>query len=157
MRGKIDQVKDSTSGKTLSVLIGNQWYSSKSWEFRQMVGQTIEFEPSTSEWQGKTMHWINDYGVVQPTAADAMAAAMPQNIPPTPPVEAYQEHQTAAGHIPQQPPAAPQTALKDRDASIVAQALTKACTAPGDDPELVWSRYTTFYYKYVGWDCSVPF
>ena len=69
MRGKIEQAKNSKSGKTLGVLIGQVWYSTKSWELADMVGQMIEFETSTSEFQGQTMHWLNDYGVVDNSQA----------------------------------------------------------------------------------------
>lgn len=71
MRGQISQVKDAQSGKTLSVLVGDQWYSTKIFELRELVGQVLELQVSSSPWQGKTMHWINDYTTVQPTAEDA--------------------------------------------------------------------------------------
>ena len=123
MLGKIEQVRDSKSGKTLSVLIGGQWYSTKAWEFREMVGQTIDFESSTSEFQGSVMHWLNDYSVVAqaPQTADAaMNAAMatqPPPMPPTPPVEAYQPApQTAAA--PQPPQATHTVAAPNKDAVI---------------------------------------
>ena len=61
MRGKIEQAKDSQSGKTLGVKIGERWYSTKDFEMRSMVGKMIDFEPTSSEYNGKTMWWLNDY------------------------------------------------------------------------------------------------
>jgi len=78
-RGPIQAAKDSTSGKTLSVQVNGAWFSTKNWDFRNMIGQTIEFVPDISEWQGNTITWINDYSVPALTAADAMNQALAQN------------------------------------------------------------------------------
>ena len=77
----IQNAKKSTSGKTLSVQVGGSWFSTKNWEFENMIGQTISFVPDVSEWQGNTITWINDY--VQPgmTSADAMNQAMASAAP----------------------------------------------------------------------------
>lgn len=80
-RGQIESVTDSQSGKTISVKIGGKFFSTKNWELRGMVGQTIEFVPDASEYNGKTIMWLNDYtpaGTAPPTAADAFNQAHAQ-------------------------------------------------------------------------------
>ncbi len=154
MIGTIQQANKSKSGKTLSIQVDGQWYTSKNWELEQAIGKRIIFEPSVQAFpDGGSCQWLNDYtfeDAVTTPAAQAMDAAMQNNphgasqaMPPTPPASSYE--------------APRETPVKDRDASIVAQALTKSCTAPGDDIELVWSRYTAFYQKYMGWDSTCPF
>ena len=64
MRGKIEQVQKSKSGKTLGVRIGEVWYSSKNWELEGMANEMIEFEVSLSEFNGNTIKWINEYRAV---------------------------------------------------------------------------------------------
>ena len=97
-RGAIEFTKKSQSGKTLSVAVGGNYFSTKNWEFENMVGQVIEFVPDASEFQGKTIMWINDWsqpGVGSQTAAQAMDQAManqghampPANPPPTQPAQ----------------------------------------------------------------------
>lgn len=165
MRGRIEQVKDSQSGKTLSVKIGETWYSTKSWEFRDMVGQTIDFDTSTSEWQGKTMHWLNDYTIASQTADGAMSAAMERAIanqplgshPPLPqtpheleaiPVEAYVANQPA--------PVAPQTtAPPNKDSVIGAMALCKCCSL--GTSEQAFANFVFLYNKLNSWDHTTPF
>ena len=148
MIGTIQAAQDSKSGKTLSVQIEGQWYSTKSWELREMIGQTIDFQSSTSEFNGTTMHWLNDYKSQTTPAAAAMNAAMAshdtqamQQGAPTPPVAAYE------------PPGAPQTANKD--SVIGAMALCKCCV-PGT-PEQVFSNFVFLYNKLNSWDSSTPF
>ena len=63
MQGIIQKAQPSKSGKTLGVQIAGQWYSTKAFEMQNMVGQSITFETSTSEFNGTTMHWLNDYTV----------------------------------------------------------------------------------------------
>ena len=170
MIGTIQQANKSKSGKTLSLQIDGVWYTSKNWELEQAVNRRVIFEPSEQTLpDGSSIKWLNDY-VFEDAATTPAAAAMDQAMagqPLTPPVAAYRDVTKAIQSRPDmpqdmplgQPPVAPQPQIptKDRDASIVAQALTKACTAPGDDVELVWSRYTSIYHKYMGWDPSVPF
>ena len=135
MMGNIESVNRSQSGKTLGVKVGDRWYTSKNWELEQKVGHQIVFEPSTSEFNGKTMYWINDYsepGTAPTTADDAFNAAHAGHMPPQAP-------QSAPA------PQTPQPGTWDRDCSIMAQALTKAVTAPNDDVTKVWSRFMSFY------------
>jgi len=112
-RGMIQSVKESQSGKTLSVQVNGGYFTTKNWDFRDMVGQTIEFVPDVSEWQGNTIKWINDYNVPNNdgigkvviagdptmTAADAMDQAMAAG--PTAPVS----RPTTAINPPPQPTA----------------------------------------------------
>jgi hypothetical protein len=148
MNGLIEEARDSQSGKTLGVKVSGKWYTTKNWQFRDMIGQSISFTPESSSYNGKTILWINDYREGSPTADDAMRNAMSQ--PPTTPVGGEATTVTTNKMV------------VDRDGSIVAQALTKACTGPGDDADLVWNRYQTFYRKYQAWvtgdfDDDIPF
>lgn len=120
VRGRIEEARVSQSGKTVGVKIAGRWYQSKDFSLMQEIGTTIDGKTSSSEWNGKTMLWLNDWSTAPPTADDAMAAAMSGS---------------------------PSPKAVDRDASIVAQALTKACTTPGDDPVKVWATYCTLYRK----------
>ena len=128
MIGIIESTNKSQSGKTLGVKIGGTYYTTKNWELADLVGKEIVFEPDASEFNGKTMYWLNEYSLngSQPTPA---AAAMDQAVA-------------------QQQPAA-----NDKDSVIGAMALTKA---PGSAEE-VWERFQFFYHKLKGWDKEIPF
>jgi hypothetical protein len=130
MQGIIQQAQPSKSGKTLSVQIGGQWYSTKHFELQNMIGQSVTFQTSQSEFNGTIMHWLNDY-VSDSASTTPSGAAFDQAM--------AQQQPMGAPQTPVQAPA------RDRDASIIAQALTKACTGPGDDVQQVWSRYCSFY------------
>lgn len=133
-QGIIEATKPSQSGKTLGVLIGGKWYSTKAPELANMVGQMITFETSRQYFpQGGSCHWLNDYTVVG-QAGNAADAAFQQ-------AHAQNQGQTAPQNVSQ----AAQGPFQDRNASIVAQALTKACTVPGDAVEVVWGRFRRFY------------
>ena len=77
MIGTIEATNKSQSGKTLGVKIGETWYTSKNWELENMVNQSIDFEPSSSNFNGKVMWWINDYVAANapPTADQAFNPA----------------------------------------------------------------------------------
>jgi hypothetical protein len=125
--GIIESTNKSQSGKTLGVKIGGTYYTTKNWELADMVGKEIVFEPEASEFNGKTMYWLNEYSVsgTQPTpAAAAMDQALTQATP-------------------------------DKDALIGAMALTKACTAV--DAPAVWSNFLYFYDQLKGWNPNEPF
>jgi hypothetical protein len=145
MHGQIEATNKSQSGKTLGVKVGETWYTSKNWELEGMVGQTIDFEPSSSVFNGKTMWWINDYGVsnAPPTADQAMAQAMANQPPP------YQQGDRV-NTAPQMPVAAPspQVSSRDKDATIGALALTKAVSG---DAATVWAAFEFFYAKLLTW------
>ena len=62
--GRIEEARKSQSGKTLGVKINGKWYSTKLWEMENMVGETITItDHSMQEWNGKTIHWLNEYEV----------------------------------------------------------------------------------------------
>ena len=163
MQGKIEAVNRSKSGKTLGVKVGEVWYTSKNWELENKVGASITFEPAASEFNGKTMWWLNDYVEVgsSTTPADqAFDAAYAQRQPPPQPTP-YAQHQPMGQ--PTQAPPAPQQAhpsKMDREASIVAQALTKAVTCT--NAQQAWETYVFLYNKVLEWnpgdfDDSLPY
>ena len=59
--GTVSQCEDARSGKSIRLNINGQWYSTKNFDMRDLVGQVITFTPSASEYNGKTYFWINDY------------------------------------------------------------------------------------------------
>ena len=130
MIGAIESAQKSKSGKTLSVKVCGNYYSSKNWELESMVGKEVTFEPSPQNFpDGTSIQWLNEYSVsgTQPTPASAaMDQAMAQ-VPPTP----------------------------DKDSLIGAMALTKAC-APVDAPS-VWANFLYFYDQLKGWNPNEPF
>lgn len=111
-QGIIQQVNQSKSGKTLGVQIGGQWYSTKHFELQNHVGETITFDTSTSEFNGTTMHWLNDYTLA---GADMTPAAQAFN----------QQHQQNAGQTAPQTASQPAQAPTDKDLTITALALVK--------------------------------
>lgn len=143
-QGIIQQAKPSKSGKTLSVQINGQWLTTKHFEIQNMVGQQITFKTSEQPFpDGNSITWLNDYTVAgaSTTSADQAFDA------------AYAQHK--AEQSPPVPQAAPKPQM-DTQASIVAQALTKACTDSSVAKEAVWVRYQFFYNKAKAWDGSVP-
>ena len=136
MIGQISAAQKSKSLKTLSVTVGGQFFTSKNWELESAVGRTVIFEPSTSEFNGTVMHWLNDYVFedAQTTpAGQAMDRAMAAQVAPAP--------QATNG-------------APNKDAMIGAMALTKACPA---SPDQVWENFRFFYNKLNNWDPTVPF
>ena len=133
MIGIIESTSKSQSGKTLGVKIGGKYYTTKNWELADLTGKEIVFEPEPSEFNGKTMYWLNDYSVsgTQPTPS---AAAMDQAVAVA----------ASAGE---------RSHADDKDALIGAMALTKAC--PGSREE-VWETFQFFYFKLKSWD-RIPF
>ena len=137
----ICEARPSQSGKTLGIKDqAGQWYSTKNWELQNMVGQAIYAETSASEFNGKLMHWINEYTVPDGTSQP------PQTVPGA----TY----TQAGGQPQQAQA-PQALIRacappvNRDASIVAQTLCKTVTF--NSYQEAWKAYTALYAKYQEW------
>lgn len=127
MHGTIEQAQMSKSGKTLRIKVGGTWYSTNNFALQQAIGRNVQFEVGTSEYMGNTIYWANDAELVTDVGMD-----VPANVPAPRPQQAAQS---------------PSGTDRDRDASIIAQALTKACTAPGDSGDTVWARYCFFYYK----------
>lgn len=156
MQGQIQVARKSKSGKNLSVQVGGAWYVSKCWEFEQMVGQEITFEPSTQNFpDGGSITWINEYGVTAGTTPSDQAfnqahaqyqpegmagQAPPMGNPAPPPIP--------QSPIPQQ---APQRPSVDRDASITALALTK-CIQNITSTEMAFSAYKDLYNKVLEWN-----
>ncbi len=148
MIGTIQQVNKSQSGKTVGAQVDGKWYSTKHWDWltdSTILNRRIIFEPSQTEFRGQIIWWINDYqfeDVSNTPSSQAMDQALAAG--PTPPVEAYQD----APHPLDVPAQAPTV---DLSGSIVAQALTKACTGPGEPVTDVWIKYTTLYQSYMNW------
>lgn len=79
---KIEEARRSQSGKTLGVKLNGRWFQTKHWELEHMVGETIEItDSSMSEWQGKSIYWLNEY-------VTAGTDEAPPGVPKAPPVAA---------------------------------------------------------------------
>jgi len=158
MQGRIETVKRSKSGATLSVKVGDRWFTTKNWEFEPgatgpgMVGHSINFEPSPGKAfpDGTIPYWINEYTEVAATPADAAMQQAMQNQPPTPPPEAYSAPAQGATYT-----VSGATEAPNKEAVIGAMALCKCCTPA--DPEQVFQNYVFFYHKLNNWDPTVPF
>ena len=133
----------SQSGKTLGIKDqSGAWYSTKHFELQNMVGQAIYGQCSTSEFNGKTMHWINEY-----TLPDGTSQAQAAPMQPMPQAQAQAQAQ-AVGQ-----PAHQLTAV-DRDASIVAQTLCKTITF--SNAQEAFTAYSWLYDKYIVWSKANP-
>jgi len=157
MRGTIQATNRSKSGKTIGVQVDGTWYTSKSWELADAVGRSVIFEPSTSQFNGITMQWINDYvfeDVATGPAAEAMNQAMAENGPnPAGPAELYGPIQGGPAALANQGITA--STGPNKDALIGAMALVKA--TPSSDAEVTWSHFVLFYNKLLTWDPTLPF
>ena len=133
MIGIIESASKSKSGKTLSVKVNGQYFSSKNWELESMVGKEVVFEPSPQNFpDGSSIQWLNEYSVsgaagAAGPAAQAMDQAVAEKIASTP----------------------------DKDSLIGAMALTKACAAV--DAPLTWGNFLYFYGQLKGWNPNEPF
>ncbi|MCP5014878.1 MAG: hypothetical protein GY938_06280 [Ketobacter sp.] len=166
MQGSIQQARESKSGKTLSVQIDGQWYTTKDFELQNMVGQTITFTASVQEFpDGGSCTWLNNYqaaGQSTTPAAQAFDAAHAQAPPmgqPMPPSMGQPTHMGTPPDAPVGNLSKPQKPQIDRDASIVAQALTKAVTCA--NAQQAWESYVYLYNKVLEWnpgdfDDSIP-
>ena len=106
--GIISNVKRSQSGKPLGVLIGDRWYQTKNWALEHAIGRTIEFEVTTSEFNGKSFYWLDKERLVDgvPGAATAPAraaaaktsVAAPENMAFMPFVSNTVAHAIASGY-----------------------------------------------------------
>lgn len=73
--GKIQSTILSQSGKSISVHVDGTKYSCKMFDIQQVpIGSTITYDTTDSEYNGKAVHWINEFKV------DHEAPA--QNTPP---------------------------------------------------------------------------
>ena len=131
MIGAIESAGKSKSGKTLSVKVNGQYFSSKNWELESMVGKEVVFEPSPQVFpDGTSIQWLNEYSVsgaapAAGPAAQVMDQAVAQKIASAP----------------------------DKDSLIGAMALTKACAAV--DAPLTWANFLYFYDQLKGWNPNV--
>ncbi len=149
MIGRIEEVRDSKSGKTLSAKVGGSWYTTKNWDFKNMVGQEIIFEPSSSEFNGQTMHWINDWqeaAAGTTPAAQAFDERMAQQPTPPPMNEPYPDP-AGSGYVQSN---APQTAPPSKDAVIHALAMLK-CIEGIKNPDQAWTCFEDLYHKANSW------
>lgn len=163
LQGTIQQAQHSKSGKTLSVLVNDQWYSTKHFELQNMIGQEITAQTSESEFNGKVMHWLNDYSPTNATTTpagqvfDQAHAQAPPMGSPAPP-----SYLPADGRgDPGTPQPSPQTASVDKNASITALALTK-CIQNIQTTEAAFQAYKNLYYMAIEWnpgdrDDSMPY
>ena len=141
--GTIDETKMSSSGKTLGLKVAGKWYSTKEFHWQSQVGKHITFVGSYVAIGDGGMTWANDILMAHASEPPSSPASNPAAYAPTPP--------------PGMPlPPASNNLVVDRDGSIVAQALTKSCTGPGDDATVVWNRYQVFYAKYQEWVSGGP-
>ena len=131
MIGIIESTNKSQSGKTLGVKIGGTFYTTKNWELGDMVGKEIVFEPDASEYNGKTMYWLNEYSV----SGEANAGPAAQVV-----------DQAVAQKIASAP---------DKDSLIGAMALAKACA--GVDAPSTWANFLYFYDQLKGWNPNDPY
>jgi hypothetical protein len=133
MMGQIEAVNRSKSGKTLGVKIGETWYTSKNWELENAIGKTVVFEPSTSNFNGQVMQWLNEYQF------DDQAT--------TPATQAFEQAHTGNGQVQK----------SDKDLSITSLALCKCCTPT--TKEEVLANYHWFKTRLAeeALDVEIPF
>ena len=82
--GIVESIKDSKSGKSYHVIVSGSRYLCKEGSIRDFLNREIIFEPSTSEYEGKTYHWINDFmpsDTSHPYSTPAVGAPAPQARP----------------------------------------------------------------------------
>ena len=135
MIGAIESANKSKSGKTLSVKVCGNYYSSKNWELESMVGKEVTFEPSPQNFpDGTSIQWLNEYSVsgAQPTPA---AAAMDKAVAVA----------ASAGN---------RSHADEKGCEIGAYALCKSC--PASNPDQAWENFQFFYFKLKSWD-RIPF
>lgn len=146
----IVETRPSQSGKTLGVKDQQgQWWTTKLFQFAEMQGQTIDAGVSSSDFNGKTIWWINDFVAAAPpptygaqsepppgNAGFAASAAVPAPVPPA---------------SPQHPPQ-PQQA--DKDASIAALSLCKSLEFANSQQAL--AAYQFLYLAVRDWDHNTP-
>ena len=103
----IDSCKPSKSGKSLSIGSGGKWYSAKlDSGLDQHVGEQIDVKIATSEYNGTSMMWLNEWklvgGAVSHAPASQPALASINNIMPLMPfVSNTVAHALLAGKIEQ--------------------------------------------------------
>jgi len=159
MQGQIQVARKSKSGKNLSVQVGGAWYVSKCWEFEQMVGQEITFEPSTQNFpDGGSITWINEYGVTAGTTPSDQAFNQAHAQYQPPPEGMAGQAPPMGSPIPPAPatigPAQTVTQVRppvDRDASITALALVK-CIQGISSTETAFNAYKDLYNKVLEWN-----
>ena len=136
----IDLKKMSQSGKSLGIKVGGNWYSTREFNWQGQVGANISFIARPQYFDGGgSITWANDI-VLANAPGPQSSAPPPQPQAPSPQAQGYSPPANYTG--------ASQTAPssgRDRDASIIAQALTKAITKPGDSVATVLKHYSELY------------
>jgi hypothetical protein len=139
--GVIEHAKMSQSGKSLGIKVNGNWYSTREFQWQGQVGANISFIARPQYFDGGgSITWANDI-VLSDAPGPQSSAPPPQPQAPSPAAQGYAPPANYTGAAQTSP------AGRDRDASIIAQALTKACTSPGDDVDRVWAVYCAFYFK----------
>lgn len=83
MRGVIDQAKPSQSGKSLSVYLGGNWYTTKHFGLIDKVGQEIVFDPKDVTMKdGMVIKTIPAYTLASEPAPTPAAAPTPTPLRP---------------------------------------------------------------------------
>ena len=79
---KIDACSKSKSGKSFNVRSADRYYLAKlDSGIDKLIGQSIDCEITTSEFNGVSMHWINKYSVYQTGTAPAPTIPETTRIP----------------------------------------------------------------------------
>jgi len=102
-QGVIKQARQSQSGKSVSVLVDEVWYSCKDFSINNYVGKPIIFNTTDSLYNGLNMHWINSFS--EDESADALAQQIPEDHGNSP-IAVPDSAQTIAGKVEHEPPMA---------------------------------------------------
>jgi hypothetical protein len=88
MKGLVDSVNLSKSGKSYQVQIGGQGYFAKlDSKLDQALGKTIDFSVDPSEYKGKVVNWVKEWDIDRaltlptPSAPTPTPAPMPAPMP----------------------------------------------------------------------------
>lgn len=142
MIGTIQQANKSKSGKTLSIQVEGNWYTSKNWELEQASGRRIIFEPSTQTFRdGGSCQWLNDY--VFEDQSTTLAGLKFDNAMASQASPEVVRTQAQAHRV-----------MPNKDSLIGALALTKSITG---QPEQVWEAFVYFYHKMESFDPTIPY
>ena len=142
--GVIEHAKMSQSGKSLGIKVNGNWYSTREFHWQGQVGANVSFIARPQYFDGGgSITWANDI-VLSGAPGPQSSAPPPQPQAPSPQAQGYSPPANYTGTSQTAP-----SPDRDRDASIIAQALTKAITKPGDSVATVWKNYCELYSKAV--------
>lgn len=142
--GVIEDAKVSGSGKSLGIKVNGKWYSTKEFHWQGQIGQQVSFMGNYQSFGDGGITWANDIVLTNAPGPNSMAPP-PQPSAPSPQAQGYAPPANYSGASQTSAPASG----RDRDASIIAQALTKAITKPGDSVATVWKNYSELYFLAV--------